>query len=392
MRVLLVHNYYQQPGGEDQVFAAEAILQKAHGHRVICYTVHNDCVKDMSSFSLVGATVWNRAIARELRQLIRRERPHVIHFHNTFPLISPAAYYVARDEGVPMVQTLHNYRFLCPNALFFRSGHICEDCVGKILSWPGIFKACYRNSRAQTAVVATMVAVHRWLKTWQKQVDMYIALTEFARRKFIEWGIPSYKIVVKPNFTHPEPRPKNIAGNYVIFIGRLSPEKGLWTLFEAWRNLKDIPLKLIGDGLLLDKTMKLSPESVEVLGKKSYSDVLSFLSSALFLVLPAECYEGFPMVIAEAMAYGVPVVASHLGAMAEIVDDGRTGLLFEAGNAEDLASKVRWLFENPEKAEEMGRNARAEYEKKYTPELNYKMLLRIYEMAIENRKWNRHIS
>jgi glycosyltransferase involved in cell wall biosynthesis len=382
MKILFIHNYYQQPGGEDQVFSAESNMLKKHGHEVRLFTVHNDRIKGMNSLTVARNALWNTTIASDLREVIRKVRPDVIHFHNTFPFISPAAYCAAKAEGVPVVQTLHNYRFLCPNALFFRNGHICEDCMGKFALWPSVLHACYRKSRAATSVTAGMLSVHRVLRTYSRMVDIYIALTDLARQKFIQGGLPAEKIAVKPNFVDPDPGTGNGRGGYALFVGRLTQEKGVETLLQAWRNLAKVPLKLIGDGPLLDKAKSLSPKSVEVLGKKNHDKTLGYMANALFLVMPSEWYEGFPMTIAEAFACGVPVVASRLGAMAEIIEDGRTGLLFEAGNAEDLANKVQWLVEHPEKAEEMGRNARAEYEANYTPERNYEMLMEIYERAI----------
>ena len=394
MRLLIVHNYYQQPGGEDAVFVAEKTLLRRYGHEMVEYTDNNRRINGMSPLAVAAQAVWSRSSRKQLFPLLRDARPDVVHFHNAFWLISPSAYFACQKMNVPVVQTLHNYRLLCPTATFYRGGQVCEECMAKILPWRGARHACYRGSRARTAVVSAMLTIHRRLKTWQKQVDIYIALTEFARQKFIKGGIPSDKIVVKPNFIHPDPRPNNTAGNYVIFIGRLSPEKGLRTLLKAWRNLKGIPLKLVGDGPLMTEVQKEAGAlpNVEVLGWREYEGTIALFKGARLLVFPSEWYETFGRVAVEAFACGVPVVASRLGAMAEIIDDGRTGLLFEPGDSRDLASKVRWLFEHPEKAKAMGRNARAEYEKKYTPELNYKMLLRIYEMAIENSKCTTHIS
>ncbi len=196
MKIALVHNYYQQPGGEDEVFADEGALLEARGHQVVRYTAHNDRIAGMRAPVLAQVTVWNRAVYRELRAFIRKERPAVMHFQNTFPLISPASYYAARAEGVPVVQTLHNYRLLCPNALFFRDGHVCEDCLGKSIPWPGVAHACYRGSRTASGVVASMLSIHRALRTWTEMIDVYVVLSEFARQKFIEGGLPSEKIVV----------------------------------------------------------------------------------------------------------------------------------------------------------------------------------------------------
>ena len=190
MKILVVHNYYKQPGGEDQCVAAEVALLKAHGHEVIPYSVRNDSIDTLGRLTVASRTIWSRSAYREVRQLIRTHRPQIAHFNNTFPLISPAAYYAARAEGVRVVQTLHNFRLLCPNALFFRNGRVCEDCLGRSFPWPGIAHKCYRGSRMASAAAAAMVAVHRVLGTWREAVDVYVALTEFSRQKFIAGGLP----------------------------------------------------------------------------------------------------------------------------------------------------------------------------------------------------------
>ncbi|MCA1567947.1 MAG: glycosyltransferase [Acidobacteria bacterium] len=388
MKILLAHNRYKQPGGEDQVFAAEAALLEAGGQHVVRYTVHNDQVEGMSAPALAGATLWNRAIYRELRAMFRRERPDVVHFHNTFPLVSPAAYHAARAEAVPVVQTLHNYRLLCPNAMLMREGRVCEDCLGRAVSWAGAARACYRESRAASGVTTLMLATHRALGTWREAVDVYVALTEFARRKFVEGHLPADKIVVKPNFVEAGIRPSEGPGDYALFVGRLSPEKGVGVLLGAWRNLPHIPLKILGDGPLIEEARAAAREGdlaprVEVLGRRERSEVLDLMRRARVVVFPSQWYEGFPLTIAEAFACGVPVIASRLGAMEEIVADGRTGLHFTPGDAADLATKIAWAWAHEREMEVMGREARREYEKKYTAERNYRMLTEIYRRAIK---------
>jgi glycosyltransferase involved in cell wall biosynthesis len=394
MRILVAHNYYQQPGGEDPCFAAEVALLRAHGHEVIAHTVHNDAIAGMGRLEVAARTLWNPAAGRELRRLLRAHRPHIAHFHNTFPLLSPAAYHAARAENVRVVQTLHNFRLLCPNALFFRDGRVCEACLGRALPWPGVVHRCYRGSRAASATVAAMLAVHRALGTWRGTVDAYIALTEFARRKFLDGGLPEDRVVVKPNFVDPDPGRGEGTGGYAVFVGRLSAEKGVETLLAAWQHLGGrVPLKIVGDGPLAATVAQAAASAAGItwLGRRPMEDVYALVGEATCLVVPSACYEGFPRAVIEAFAKGTPVVASRLGAMAEVVDDGRTGLHFEPGNARDLAAQVQRLASEPAQRQQLRRAARQEYERKYTAAANYRTLLAIYEQVLGRTRRNGHI-
>jgi glycosyltransferase involved in cell wall biosynthesis len=384
MIILVAHNFYKQPGGEDECVTAEAAVLKAHGHEVIQYCVHNDSIDGMNQLKLASKAIWSQSTYHELRELIRMHRPQIAHFHNTFPLISPAAYYAARAEKVPVVQTLHNFRLLCPQALFFRNGRICMDCLGRSIPWPGVLHKCYRGSRSASAVVGTMLGVHRALGTWRHAVDTYIALTEFSREKFIEGGLPQHKIHIKPNFVYSDPGPGAGTGGYGVFVGRLSEEKGLNTLLKAWQLLGgSVPLKIVGDGplagLVADAAAKDS--AITWLGRMPAKDVYALVGQAVFLVFPSNCYETFGRVVIEAFAKGTPVIASNLGSMAELVEHGRTGLLFEPANAVDLASALRGLLARPLELKSMRLAARQEYEEKYTAESNYRALMAIYEQA-----------
>ncbi len=381
MKILSVHNSYQKPGGEDQVFAQEADLLRAHGHEVLLYQASNDQVTGVNPLVLLGNTVWNRQIHQELRDLLRRERPDIMHVHNTFPVISPAAYYAANAEGVPVVQTLHNYRLLCPAATFFREGKVCEDCLSKSVPWPGVAHGCYRGSRGATAAAAAMLATHNYKQTWSKAVAAYIALTDFARDKFIQGGFPAEKIVVKPNYLQADPGVGEGKGNYALFVGRLTPEKGIDTLLAAWRQIgTDLPLQIAGDGPMAAEVEKASAEMPSVTWLKwlPRAEILQRMKDASVLILPSTWYEGFPMIIGEAFAVGLPVIASDLGSMASIVDHQRTGLHFQAGDANDLVDKVRWFRANPAMASRMRGHARHEYEARYTAETNYRQMLDIY--------------
>jgi len=402
MKILLVHNRYQQPGGEYISMLAEEGVLRAAGHRLVEYIRHNDEIKDYglgSKATLPLRTVWARDSYREIKALLARERPDLAHFQNTFPLISPAPYYACREAGVPVVQTLHNYRLLCPGATFQREGRLCEDCLGRN-PWRGVLHGCYRDSRAATAAVTLMLSVHRWLGTWSKMVDCYTAETEFARAKFIEGGLPAEKIVVKPAFVYPDPMAVNHQSSIAnhkspqgsaLFVGRLSPEKGVATLLAAWQRLgNSIPLRVVGDGPLQAELEGYARQhglsDVFFHGRLNPEQTLAAMKGSRFLVVPSEWYETFGRVAVEAFACGVPVIASRLGAMQEIVEDGRTGLHFTPGDPDHLAAKVEWAWTHPEEMAAMGRAARAEYEAKYTAERNYQMLVEIYERAIKTHR------
>jgi len=383
VKVFLAHNYYQNPGGEDGAFKADCAILAAHGHDVHQFTMHNDAVKAMSRVQVIRATLWNQQVYEQLRDLFAGDRFDVAHFHNTFPLISPAAYAAARDSGVPVVQTLHNFRLLCPSAILYRDGHVCEDCLHSSLALPGILHGCYRGSRFQSGAVALLNTTHQVRKTWFTHVDRYIALTDFGRRKFIEAGFPSDKLVVRPNFLDTDPGVRSGTGEFALFIGRLNPEKGVRTLLEAWRHLpNDIPLKILGEGELKDEAQALIAQhglNVELLGWRSPAEVLASIKAARFVIFPSEWYETFGRVVIEAFACGVPVIASKLGASTETVEHGRTGLHFEAGNPASLADAVVQLWNDQTSVQAFGSAGRREYELKYTAERNYDRLIEIYQ-------------
>ena len=389
MKCLLVHNSYQQAGGEDRVFEAEAALLESFGHDVVRFTMHNDQVNELGRMELARATIWNRSSYREIHAILRRERPEIFHAHNTFPLISPAVYHAARVEGVPVVQTLHNYRLVCPNALLFREEHVCEECLLARSPIPGVIHACYRNSRAATGVVAAMLTVHRALGTWTRLVDVFIALSEFSREKYIKGGLPAGKIVVKPNFIHPDPGEREAAGSYALFVGRLTLDKGVRALLAAWERVGNkIPLKIVGDGPLAEEVREAAERlvGVEWLGSQPRESVLALMKHAVFLVIPSLWYEAFGVVIAEAYGVGLPVIASNLGSMSMLIRPGYTGLHFRPGDAADLAAQVEWAIAHPAEMEVMGTHARHEYETLYAADRNYDLLLQVYGLAIDRAK------
>lgn len=381
-RVLVVHNAYQHRGGEDTVVESEIALLRAHGHEVGAYARNNDDVGGMSSLALVRDTLWSERTVRDVGDVISHFRPDVIHAHNTFPLISPSLYWAAARAGVPVVQTLHNFRMMCLNALFLREGKVCEDCMGRV-PWRGVARACYRGSRPASAALAGMLVLHRGLGTYRNKVARYIALNEFCRSKFIEGGLPAGRVVVKPNFVDFD-APESVPRAGLLFVGRLSTEKGIATLAEAMVLCPDIRLRVAGDGPeagLLDGVA-----GVTRLGSLPGDSVRQEMSRAAALVVPSIWYENFPRTIVEAFACGLPVIASRLGALADIVRDGETGLLFKPGDPRDLADKLAWAQANPVRMAEMGRNARVQYEAEFSAEVNYWRLMEIYAAVIAEQQ------
>lgn len=389
MRIVVAHNFYQLPGGEDQVFSAEVDLLRRFGHEVETFVVHNDAVNTMSRMKSLSATIWNRQSYAALKHLVRRTRAQIVHFHNAFPLISPAGYKAARDEGAAVVQTLHNFRLISPCAVLFRKGQVCEKCLGRTLAWPGVIYGCYRQSRAATAAVTGMLAAHNLLGTWQNAVDAYIAPTPSARAKLIEGGLPPDRIMVKPNFVDPDPGRGSGTGGYAVFVGRLSHEKGLPVLLDAWRALGSlISLKIIGDGPLAPLVQQAAaqmPATIQWLGQRKPEEVSDLIGQATFLVLPSQCYETFGRVAVEAFAKGTPVIASGHGAMADLVCDGRTGVLFKPGDAHELAGRIRDLLLIPNALSAMRTAARREYESRYTGSRNHEQLMEVYLRALQRR-------
>ena len=385
MKILYIYNLYQQSGGENQWVQSEPDLFKARGHDVVIYRRDNSEIRDFSLWkraSLFWESAWSRESYEAVRMLIRRERPEVAHVYNTLALVTPSVYYACREEGVPVVQTVYNYRLLCPAANFLRNGRICEDCVQHSL-WRSVAHGCYRDSRLQSAALAWTLQSHRRRDTWNTIVDAYIVPTEFMRIKLIEGGLPAAKIVVKPNYHEPDPGVRVASDGSALYVGRLSPEKGVRTLLAAWEMLDRPPrLRIIGDGPLrveLEEMAARNPHrGIELLGTRPHHEVIEHLKATAFLILPSEWYEAFPHVILEAFACGVPILASRIGTLPDVIQDGLNGLLFEPSQTADLAAKVKWVVSHPDDARRIGMNGRAEYEAKYTADRNYERLIGIY--------------
>jgi glycosyltransferase involved in cell wall biosynthesis len=384
MKVLVVHNYYQIAGGEDGVLKNEVELLISNGNEVTLHSVNNkSIVSILDKFLTLLKVPFSFSSYKEMKKLLEKVKPDVVHVHNYFPLFSPSIFYACNKLKIPVVHTLHNYRAVCPTALLMHAGKLNETSI-KHSSWWTVSKRVYRDSFVGSLSLACMVELHKLLRTWQTKVDGFIALTEFSRQKYIEAGWPAEKILVKPNFIE-DPFDTATAlrkvGGYALYVGRLSEEKGIDILLDAWNSV-DLPLKVIGDGPLKSSVESNALSAVEYLGLKKKDKVLELVQNADFIIMASTWYEGFPMVLVEAYASGTPALVSRLGSMKEIVVPNKTGLHFEAGNPVDLAEKAQWMVDNPAVVKQMGANARKEYLAKYTPEKNFTLLMDIYQQAI----------
>jgi len=391
MKILLIHNYYSQGGGgEDSVFEAEAALLRSHGHEVITFVRSNKEILEQGRIAALKALIhskFNRKIYSEVRALCEKEHPDVAHVHNFWFALSPSVHAACHDAGVTVVQTLHNFRLICLNALLLRNDSVCRKCVGR-RPWPGILHRCYRNSFLQSWFACRMVSGR---VAMMSKVDVFLTLTHSGMAVFKEAGFPSEKLFYKPNFIRDRflDRRAPLTVGRALYAGRLTKDKGVETLMNAWPDRSGIELVLAGEGPLrgaIEKNLlSRTHQNIALKGLLNSEEVAAENLASSFLILPSEWYETFGLVMVESFSAGRPVVASRHGAMAEIVKDGETGLLFEPGNVEDLAEKIEWMLSHPDECRRMGENARREYEEKYSPEKNHEMLMEIYRTAIARR-------
>jgi glycosyltransferase involved in cell wall biosynthesis len=386
----MAHNYYQNLGGEDISFEAEAKLLEKYGNIVIRYTRDNNEINTYrvsQKVQLIYNTIWSSRSFRDLNFILEKEKPELVHFQNTFPLISPSAIYACKQHNIPVVMSLRNYRLMCINGLFLRNMQICEDCIQKDFDLPGVFHACYRDSHLQSSIVALMTGYHHTKKTWVHNINKFICPSEFSKRKFIQGKLPAWKISVKPNFTE-NPGKLYEKQDYVLFIGRLSKEKGMINALHSMSDNPHIPFIIIGSGPLEEEVKKTSKalKNVNYLGRLKSEQTLDVLGKARFLIYPSSCYETFGRGIVEAFAFAVPVIASQIGALEELVNNNVTGLLIDPENSDELSTRIKWLWEHPGKCAQMGKNARNEYLQRFTPELNYHSLMNIYSSVMKCKK------
>jgi glycosyltransferase involved in cell wall biosynthesis len=394
MNILIIHNSYQQPGGEDVVVAQEAALLERNGHKVGIYRRNNheiDALSLAQKLWLIKQVVSASDSKVAVRAMLRDLRIDVVHVHNTFAMISPSVYEVCQEEDVPVVHTLHNYRLLCPAGTLYRNSAPCEDCVEHSLM-RSVQHACYRNSRVMSGAMAVMLQTHRSRQTWSRKIDAYIAISDFVKEKFGRAGIPRGKIFVKPNFVDPDPGERSRPGDCALFLGRLSPEKGLTTLLEAWQRLScKVPLVIAGDGPMrpqLEKEvarMKLQ-EVIRFVGHLKGDEKYDVIKRAAFVIVPSIWYEPFGLVVVEAFACGTPVLGALVGAIPSMLDDHATGLHFAPGDPDSLANRVAWAWTHLPEMETMGKTARRVYEDRYTAHRNYTQLMNIYASACDSHE------
>lgn len=388
MNILSVHNRYLLRGGEDESSDLENALLRENGHQVFEHVADNHDIAGKFLVAIGVRSVWNQATYSNLRSLIREKRIDIVKIDNFFPQISPSVFYAAHAEGVPTVQALRNFRLLCPGVLFYRDGKVCEDCSNKFVPWPSVLHGCYRRSRTQTVAPAAMTTIHRLAGTWKNRVTAYVALSEFCREKFIQGGLPADRMFVKPNFVFDQGVGDG-SDACALFVGRLSPEKGIDALLSAWSRIGNrLKLKIVGAGPLEETVRQhaAANSSIEYLGPRPLAETYDIMGKAAALIFPSTWYETFGRTVAEAFAKGTPVIASNLGNMATMVTHRRNGLHFEPGSAESLAEQVQWMLDHPAEWRAMRPCARNTYEELYTPARNYQMMMDIYGRAIESKQ------
>lgn len=389
-RILQIHNFYQIPGGEDVVVRNEKRLLEEHGHQVYTYYRSNKELNEKGALGkllLPFTAVYSLKTYREVKKIIRENRIDIVHVHNTLTMVSPSVFYAAFRCRVPVVQTLHNFRMLCPAGSFFRDNVICEECVEHGMRC-GIRHKCYRNSKLQTFVSAAILQIHRVIGTYRRV--NFICLTEFNRRKLLESldkkreVVNPNRIYIKPNFTFAEeivPSEEEPEEKYFLFAGRVEALKGIDIAIRAFEDLPEEMLYVAGNGPMMEEMQTYVREheikNVKFLGYLQKDEMSEKFYHAKAVIMTSQCYEAFAMTIAEAYSYGVPVIAGRVGNMDGMVNDGVTGVKFTYNSAEDLAEKVREF--NQMDLAAMKRSAREFYEKRLRPEDNYRKLMKIYE-------------
>lgn len=380
----MVHAHYRLRGGEDESTELEAEMLRRHGHEVVTLYRNNRDLETISRGRVALQTVWNASTYNDVLGVIRDRRPDVVHLQNSFPSVSPSVILAAASRRVPVVQSLRNYRLLCLAATLFRNGQHCELCVGRP-PLPGVRHGCYSGSRSASAVVASMLLVHRSLGTWTRGVARFIATSRYVREKYVSAGFAADAIAVKPNMIHPDPGVGAGEGDFVLYVGRLTEEKGLRTLINAWRRKAcSGQLVIVGEGPLSGFVAEVAGSGLGIQwrGRQTLDATLDLMGRAKAVVVPSEWAEPFGRVVVESFARGTPVIAASAGALSELVQDGENGWLYEPGNVDELSTHLRaaLVAENPRRMREA---ARQSFERHYTADVNYEVLREIYDSVVK---------
>lgn len=391
MKVLILHNHYRERGGEDEVVCAEKKMLEHYGHDTALFSSSNDEIQHYSfiqkSRFLLQESVWSSRYYKQVLELIVREKPDLAHIHNTFYLLSPSVYQACHEMNLPVIQTLHNYRFLCPIGTFYRDGKVCEECldVGRSAA---VKHKCWQDSYLASWALTRIIDRFEEKKIFFDYVTKAVALSEFCKKKYVEAGFPEDKITVKPNFADIPSVSDVRKERHVVFVGRLAEYKGISTLIHAFKMNPGIQLRMVGDGPMYQEIKKETRNisNIQLLGRLPYEQTLGELAKAAFLIFPSSCYETFGKAVVDAFGCGTPVVVSDGGAARELVEDGRTGLIFRTDDVNELSDKIAWMDRHRDRMKEMGANARKVYEDKYTQERNYQQLMKVYQEALAESK------
>ncbi|ODB89575.1 hypothetical protein A3194_10465 [Candidatus Thiodiazotropha endoloripes] len=381
--ILIAHNKYIHYGGEDSVVESEVKMLRKYGHNVYVYERENSLLKNKSKLKILADSVWSKKTVKDLEEIFKEFKPDVIHVHNTLPQISPSIYWVASKYNIPAIQTIHNFRLSCLQAMFLRNNKICELCKGK-LPLKGIINKCYRDSFAASTTLAISLIAHRVLGTYKRKINIYIALNEFCKEKLIEMGVPKSKILIKPNFVQPPKQMNTEKNGNPLYVGRLSEEKGIQVLVNAIKSIPKYNFDVAGDGP--KKSLFKNAHNVNLLGNISQQKVIDLMSNAPFIIVPSLWYENMPRTIVESFSMGTPVIASDIGALSRLVDHGKTGLLFKTGSTNDLIRTIKWSLREKKKIMKMGVLAKEKYNINYTEDVNYRALTSIYNHALSTNK------
>lgn len=386
MKILMAHNYYQSPGGEDVSYNEESRLLESFGEIVYRFSRDNSDIYKYNTRQMIQLginTIWSEASKEQVAEVIRQFKPDVAHFQNTFPLLSPSVFYACHENNIPVVLSIRNYRLFCLNGLFLRNNEPCEKCLqAKNYFW-GVFHKCYHRSSMKSSIVAFMNIFHWKKRTWHRQVDVMISPSEFTRRKLIQAGFQEDRIFVKPNLIYDHGK-GNRTGGYILYSGRLSQEKGINSLVDVVVENPDLKLLIIGDGPLRESIERIveSNQNIKLLGYLDHDQTINYIKNAKFLIYPTICYETFGRTIIEAFSCGVPVIASRIGAITELICDGENGFLVNPGDIQDLQRIIRLMWENDPLCKTMGDNARNDYLNRYSPDKNFLILKNAYNMLV----------